>query len=203
METVEQALPLNGGRSVEFEMVESATSGGGDRDWASLRSNPYYQAGWREHGVAGSFVEASGFPLRTQSEADLEAARWGLLAWEDPRTRSRFSPFWVDDNMVRALAVEPKESAPAVAVLACETGISFTGLRLRNGSLVLKAKRGRRVEQLRIIDGDSFDFDRMGLELSLPFEGFPPTAMPRLRNLAAMIAPRKRTASGTARGSDG
>ena len=107
------------------------------------------------------------------------------------------------ERILQEELVEPKESAPAVAVLARETGISFTGLRLRNGSLVLKAKRGRRVEQLRIIDGDSFDFDRMGLELSLPFEGFPPTAMLRLRNLAAMIAPRKRTASGTARGSDG
>ena len=145
-------------------------------------------------------------PLRTQSEADLEAARWGLLAWEDPRTRSRFSPFWVDDKMIWAVAVKPEESAlavPAVAVLARETGISFTGLRLRDGSLVLKAKRGRRVEQLRIIDGDTFDFDRMGLELSCPFDGFPPTALPRLKNLAAMIEPGRRTLAGRARGSGG
>ena len=80
-------------------------------------------------------MESSGFPLRTQSEADLEAARWGLLAWEDPRTRSRFAPFWVDDKMVQAVAVQLRESAPAVAVLARETGISVTGLRLRNGNL--------------------------------------------------------------------
>ena len=44
--------------------------------------------------------------------------------------------------MVLALAVKPEESA--VAVLARETDIRFTGLRLRDGSLVLKAKRGRR-----------------------------------------------------------
>ena len=134
---------------------------------------------------------------------DLEAARWGLLAWEYPRTRSRFSPFWIDDKLVRALPVEPRESAPAVAVLARETGIFFTGLRLRDSSLVLKVKRGRRAEQLRIIDGDSFDFDRTGLELSYPFDGFPPTATPRLMNLAAMMAPRMRRHPGTARGSDG
>ena len=52
---------------------------------------------------------------------------------------------------------EAGRDAPAVAVLARETGVSFTGLRLRDGSLVLKPKRGRRVEQLWIIDGDSFD----------------------------------------------
>ena len=141
METVEQALPRNGCRSVELEMVQSDAAGGGDHDWDSLRSNPDYRADWYEHGAAASFVESSGLPLRTQSEADLKAARWGLLAWEDPRTRSRFSPFWVDGKMVQALAVKPRESASAMAVLARETGISFTGLRLRDGSLVLKAKR--------------------------------------------------------------
>ncbi len=165
-------------------------------------------AQWRQdggvgNGVAASFVESSGFPLRIQSEADLKAARWGLLAWEDPRTRSRFSPFWVDDKMVRALAVKPEESAPAVAVLARETGVSFTGLRVRDGSLVLKAKRGGRVEQFRNIDGDSFDFDLTGLEVGHPFGVSPPTAMPRITNLAAMIDPRMRTHSGTARGSGG
>ena len=197
------ALPLNGGRTVELEMAEAAAADGGDRDWHSLRTNPDYRADWREHGTAASFVESSGFPLRTQSEADLEAARWGLLAWEDPRTRSRVSLFWVDDKMVRALAVKPEESAPAVAVLAREPGVSFTGLRLRDGSLVLKAKRGRLVEQLRIIDGDSFDFERTGLEVGHPFGLSPPTAMSRIANVAVMIDPRMRTHSGAARGSGG
>ena len=77
------------------------------------------------------------------------------------------------------------------------------GLRLLDGTLVLKARRGRRVEQLRIIDGNAFDFDQTGLKLSYPFDGFPPTAMPRIMNLAAMIDPRMGTHSGTARGSGG
>ena len=165
--------------------------------------NPDYRADWREHGAPASFVESSGFPLRTQSEADLEGARWGLLAWEDPRTRNRLSPFWVDDKIVQALAVQPRESAPEVAVLARETGIVFTGLRLRDGTLVLKAKRGRGVEQLLIIDGDAFDFDRTGLKLSYAVDVFPPTAMPRIEDLAAMIDPRTGTHSGTARGLGG
>ena len=124
----------------------------------------------------------------------------GLLAWEDPRTRNRFSPFWVDNKMVRALAVKPEESAP---VLARESGASFTGLRLRDGSLVLKTKRGRRVEQLRIIDGDSFDFGRTGLEVGHRFGISPPTGMHRITNLAAMIDPRMGTHSGTGRGLGG
>ena len=110
METVEQTLPLNGGRTVELVMAEATAAGGGDRDWHSLRTNPAYRAEWREYGAAASFVESLGFPLPTQSEADLEAARWGLLAWEDPRTRSRVSPFWVDDKMVRFLVVKPEET---------------------------------------------------------------------------------------------
>ena len=184
-------------------MEESAAAGGGDRDGDSLRSNPDCRADWREHGAAASFMESLGFPLRTQSEADLKAARWGLLAWEDPRTRNRFSPFWVDDKIVRAVVVKPEESAPAVAVMARETGTSFTGLRLRDGSLVLKAKLGRLMEQLRIIDGDSFDFDRTGLEVGHPFGVSPPKVMPRIINLFAIIDPRMRTHTGTARGLDG
>ena len=146
------------------------------------------------------FVQRPSFACRINQLPARKNWPWGLLAWEDPRTRSRFSPFWVDDKMVRALAVKPEESAP---VLARETGVSFTGLRLRDGSLVLKAKRGRRVEQLRIIDGDSFDFGRTGLEVGHPFGVSPPTGMHRITNLAAMIDPRMGTHSGTGRGLGG
>ena len=124
METVEQALAAGRWSWKWRKLLLPAAR---NRDWHSLRTNPDYRADWREHGAAASFVESSGFPLRTQSEADLEAARWGLLAWEDPRTRSRFSPFWVDDKMVQALAVKPRESALAMAVLARKTGGKLYG----------------------------------------------------------------------------
>ncbi len=54
-------------------------------DWHALRPNPHYKADWSVHGGAPSVVESAGFALRAQTEPDLEAARWGLLAWEDPR----------------------------------------------------------------------------------------------------------------------
>ena len=60
---------------------------------------------WRAHGGAPSVVESAGFALRAQPEADLEAARWGLLAWEDPRERSGFKPFWIDEKMLTAVIV--------------------------------------------------------------------------------------------------
>ena len=80
-------------------------------------------------------------------------------------------------------------------MLARATGMSVSGLRLLDGALVLKVNRGRRVEQIRISEGDSFDMERTALELRYQFDGLPPTAMPRLQNLAEMLTPRKRLAA--------
>ena len=60
-----------------------------------MRADPDYLANWRVHaGAPGQF------PPRAQSEADLKAARWGLLAWEDPRLGNRALPFWTDEGML-------------------------------------------------------------------------------------------------------
>ena len=190
LETGEQALPPNGGRSVASEMVEPGVPAGADRDWHSLTSNPDYAPVWREHGATASIMASSGSPLCTQSKADPGAAQWALLASEDPRTRSRLWSFCVHNKTGRTLPVKPLESAPVVAVLARETGIRLTGLLHRGGTFVLEAKRERRAEQRRIIEGKSFDFDRTDLELEYSFGGFLYTAMPRITNLAIMIDPR-------------
>ena len=178
-------------------MVESATAKdmeirGPVGDWDALRSNPDYKAEWRAHGGAPSAVESAGFALRAQTESDLEAARWGLLAWEEPRERSKFKPFWIDEKMLMAVVVEPGDP---VGMMARATGMIVSGLRLLDGALVLKVQRGRRMEQIRVLEGDSFDMERTALQLRYPFDGFPPTAMPRLRNLAAITEPRKRLES--------
>ena len=70
--------------------------------------------------------------------------------------------------------------------------MSIAGLRLLDGALVLKVHRGRRVEQIRVLEGDGFDIERTALELRYPFDGLPPTATPRLLNLAAITELRKR-----------
>ena len=161
-------------------------------DWHALRSNPDYKADWRARGGAPPVMESTGFALRAQTEADLEAARWGLLAWEDPRERSRFKPFWIDEKMLMAAVVEPGDP---VGMLARATGMSVLGLRLLDGVLVLKVKKWRRVEQIRVLEGESFDLERTALELQVPFDGYPSAVLPRLWNLAAIMKARKRPAS--------
>ena len=56
-------------------------------DWHARRSDPDDKADWRAHGGAPSVVQSAGFALRARIEADLEAARWGLLAWDNPREK--------------------------------------------------------------------------------------------------------------------
>ena len=164
-------------------------------DWHGLRSNPDYKAEWRVHGGTPSVVESAGFALRVQTEADIEAARWDLLAWEDPRGRSKFNPFWVDDGIIEAAIVEPGDSIVPVGMMVSATGMNVSGLRLLDGALVLKAQRGRRVEQIRVLEGESFDMERTGLELQFRFDGHPSKVLPRLRNLAAIMTLRKQAVS--------
>ena len=116
----------------------------------------------------------------------------GPARLEDPRERSAFKPFWIDEKMLVAVVVEPGDT---VGMLARATGMRVSGLRLLDGALVLKVNRWRRVEQIRVLEGESFDPEQSALELRCPFDGFPPTAAPRLCNLLAMMKPRKRPPS--------
>ena len=91
--------------------MEVATNSGGKahhaaRVWRALRSNPDYVADWRAH--AGPVAHEAPFPLHRQTVADLRAARWNLLAWEDPRTVRHAELFWADVAMVEARAVDAR-----------------------------------------------------------------------------------------------
>ncbi len=169
--------------------------------WQSLRSNPDYRAGWKAHAGAALALEPAPFPMRVQSEADLMALRWGLLAWEDPRVRNRMTPFRSDVPMVRAESVEPdgRERAP-LRDLVRGSAASFTGLRLRDGSVVLKVERRRRVEQIMLTNGEAFDAARSGLVTLTEIDEMPPSKYwERLENFAWIIGARRRgiDASGT------
>ena len=74
-------------------MTAGAEVRDGKQAWRLLRTDPDYVADWRAHSAA-PVVEAAPFPFRRQTAADLEAARWNLLAWEDPRFPARASSFW-------------------------------------------------------------------------------------------------------------
>lgn len=126
--------------------------------WRSLRANPDYRADWKAHASAAPALEPAPFPLRVQSEADLMAQRWGLLAWEDPRVRNRMTPFRSDVQMVRATAVKPDvRDRPAMCDLVRQSPASYSGLRLRDGSVVLKVEWRRRVEQIVLTNSEAFD----------------------------------------------
>ena len=174
-------------------MTEAPEERSGYRLWQPLRSNPEYRTDWRAHGNAAVQLEPAPFPLRVQSQADFLAARWGLLAWEDPRVRNRSSPFWADVPMLRARAVEAGEKdAPALRDLVRESAAAFTGLRLRDGSVVLKAERRRRVEQVRVVNSDAFDPNRDGLMLVTDLGLKPPSDWDRLTNFAWIIGKERR-----------
>ena len=68
--------------------------------------------------------------------------------------------------------------------------MDVAGLRLLDGALILKVKRGRRMEQIRVLEGESFDLERSALELQIPFDGYPSAVLPRLWNLVAIMKPR-------------
>ena len=90
--------------------MESRTNEGekvrdGKRGWRRLRSNLDYVEDWRANGGRVLQEEAQ-FRLRRQSEADLGAARWNLLAWEPPWLKGHAAPFWADMPMLEGRALD-------------------------------------------------------------------------------------------------
>ena len=112
-----------------------------------------YFADWRAHAGASPALKPAPFPFRTQTSADLGAARWGLLAWEAPGAGMPASPFWIDEAMPEGRFVETDDADPkAILVLFEEAGATLAGLRLSDGALVLRIARGRKSGQVRIPD---------------------------------------------------
>lgn len=131
--------------------------------WSRLRENPEYVADWRAK--AGPTVrEAPPYVFHRQTEADLEAARWNLLAWEDPHHPQWAVLFRADVARVDARAAQGGDHAwPRLLTRA---GATSAGLRLLDGALVLKVRQGRGTRQIRVADGAAFDPARSGLEVA-------------------------------------
>ena len=140
------------------------TNVGGARAWQYLRRNPGYVEAWRKAGPPAP-DEPAPFPLRAQTEADCEAANWGLLAWEDPTADDGpSSPFWTDAPTFDAVQAP---EAPAISELLKAPDVRLSGLRTEGGAVILKAEKGDASVQLRIGDGEAFDPDG-GLDVRLP-----------------------------------
>ena len=123
---------------------------GGPRGWAFLRRNPAYGASWRARFGNPEF-EARTFPVRIQSKADRRVLEWGLLAREDPHgTDGPASPFWAEAPML-----DGKWTAgpPSLLQFLARSGARLEGLRLADGSLILKIENGSQAVQVRIGPG--------------------------------------------------
>ncbi len=158
-----------------------------ERVWRSLRANPDFVADWRAN--AGPVAhEPPPFPLRRQTVADLEAARWNLLAWEAPWLNEHTAPFWAGVPMLEGRALDVgKVTEHALFRVVVRFGATFWGLRLRDGGLVLKVMRGRRVRQIRVRDGNAFDPARSGLEIAAVSGGVPRSGWTRVECLDAIV----------------
>ena len=124
-------------------------TGDGILAWKALRQVKEYGEAWWRYGAAGPAhrLEPGPFPIRIQTEADLEADRFELLAWENPwKAGGPASPFWRQDGMVEGL-LEPG-AQPLVEMVG--DGGSVEGLRLLGGDLVLKVEYGGAVVQVRL-----------------------------------------------------
>ena len=167
------------------------TAGNEGRDpgqaWRRLMENPDYVADWRAH--AGPTVrEAPPHVFRRQTEADLAAARWNLLAWEDPHHPQWAAPFRTDVPTVEARVAEPwRDGRYSWPRLLRGAGSRYSGLRLLDGRLVLRVTRGRDTGQIAVIDGAAFDPALSGLQVRAQQGGNARARWVRLRSLERAV----------------
>ena len=172
----------------------------GPRAWQVLRRIPAYRDAWRRRLPQPGLPETAPFPVRLQTIADLTAARFGLHAWEDPFAEDGpDSPFWRVAPMLPA-AVGPE--ATPLAGDAAAPGLSVAGLRLVDGSLVLKLERDGAALQCLIGPGSVFGpSDGVLAEHDLLAE--PRPFYTRLRHARALAAPPPRGGGRGTNASDG
>ena len=165
--------------------------------WRALWTKPDYVEDWRVN--AGPVLqEPPPIPLRCQTEADLGAARWGLLAWEAPWLKRHGVPFWADVAMFEGRAVDAGEDTERTfRRVVVRIGATFWRLRLRDGGLILRVER--EVTQIRVKDGTAFDPWRSGLELARAGRAARPTGWICLKSLDGPVyaRPRRGRARGT------
>ena len=157
--------------------------------WRFLKRNPGYAADWR---AAGSPPPGTGspFPLRVQTQSDRDAAAWGLLAWENPHGgEEAASPFWTDvpmlDGEIDPVIATPH--TPSLTAVLRETGARLLGLRLLDGSLILKIESGSGMAQLRIGGARRF-LETSVITLRLPIGLGLPVRIARASDLWSVIA---------------
>ncbi len=124
-------------------------TGDGVVAWMVLRQVDEYREAWERHASGGvsAAAEPGPFRIRVQTEADLEAERFEMLAWEDPRkVDGPASAFWRQVGMPEGV-LEP-DAEPLVGLVGGRGSVE--GLRLLDGDLVLKIEYGGAAVQVRL-----------------------------------------------------
>ncbi len=165
----------------------------GIRAWLFFRHVEAYEAAWRRHAVLPApepVFEPGPFPIRIQTAGDLEAARFELLAWQNPWAEDGpASAFWVQSGMVEAV-LEP--DAEPLAALVAAGGGTVEGLRLAEGGLVLKIECAGAVVQIRVRGSAPFP-EHGGIEVRHSFGLRMPQTVGRMLdfwNVAGLPGPR-------------
>ena len=167
-------------------------TGDGAVAWAVLRQIGDYGEAWRRNAAAAGVsaeLEPGPFRIRIQTEADLEAERFEMLAWEDPlRADGPALPFWRQDGMPEGLLEAGGE--PLVGLVGGRGSVE--GLRLLGGDLVLKIEYGGAAVQIRLGNVERFPGDG-GISIRHPFGLRVPLSVRRLLDfwsVAGLPAPR-------------
>ena len=116
--------------------------------WKLLRGLEAYQGAWEAHAGPPEYEEAP-FLVRVQSEADLAARDpWRIEAWENPFARDGpASPFLAGGPMLEA---EGSARAAPLAAFHAALGGRVDGLRLLDGTLIVKIEQDGRAVQVRV-----------------------------------------------------
>ena len=134
------------------------------RAWRLFRASGEYRNAWERRRLEPGLPERAPFPVRMRTAADAGAMRWGMLAWEDPHdSEGPAAPFWATAGVIDG---EVARDMPPLARLAAEGGASLSGLRLGDGTLMLRIERDGRSVQVRVDGGGGFP-DDAGLRLLL------------------------------------
>ncbi len=184
-------------RTVEEKCAKE--TGDGVLAWMALRRVEAYEDAWRRYGADGKalLLEPGPFRIRLQTKADLEAGRFELLAWEDPRKADGpASPFWRQDGMLEGL-LEPG-AQPLAATVA--DGGSVEGLRLLGGGLVVKVESADAVVQIRLRSAAKFPEDG-GIFIKHPFGLSMPQSVRRILDFWS-VAGRPAPRNGRGRGAE-
>ena len=124
------------------------------RAWSFIRSSRGYRTAWRRRSPPPGLPELAPFPVRLQTAVDMVAMEWGLLAWEDPYSdQGPISPFWAGTTTPDGVVTS---EAPPLAVLAAEGNAALSGLRLGDGTLIVRIERSGEAAQVRIPGGKAF-----------------------------------------------